>query len=477
MPDYLKFSIETAPLLLFVAALIFHIVYFKFKRYQDLLTTLFSIAFYVAFSALTIGLPIYVTAVVYLFSKKISSTKNKLVHLIGAALLLILPLFVYKLLQAEILPGGHQFILRWGIPIGISYYTFQGLAYLFDLSRGLVAAPQSLFKLLGYLTYFPKLIAGPIERPTDFQKRINAKISFCPEDFRNGIWLMSLGLMKIFVFAAPIYYIVQPVFENPAAASSIHILLVPILARYQIYFDFSGYTDLARGAARMHGSHLMKNFDAPFQVTNISDYWSRWHISLSSWMRDYVFYPVSLKLKLKWAPFFALFLSFFLIGIWHGLSLNFIVYGGIHAAAIAIHQVIKRPLAQLLEKVGQKAFSSLVAVVGWMVTFLGVVCLSSLLFWNKDLNATILYLGSLKEINLNSLVSGVLALSIEEKRLIFMVLLFELMLLFHRRIQNFADWLSSQQSWARLAVYFLYLVTMLLFSHLGEMVAVRYAAF
>jgi len=217
------------------------------------------------------------------------------------------------------------------LPIGISFYTFQSLSYTIDVYRGTVRPEKHLGYFSLYVIFFPQLVAGPIERPGNLIPQLREKHRFSYDNFTNGLKLMAWGFFKKMVIADRMAIFIDAVYRNPSDYHGFQVVIVTIFFAIQLYADFSGYSDIAVGSAQVLGFRLMQNFNRPHIADSVSDFWKRWHISLSSWIRDYVFMPLSDVFR-KWRlPGFAFagFLSFLLFGIWHGAGWNFVVFGAV----------------------------------------------------------------------------------------------------------------------------------------------------
>lgn len=224
------------------------------------------------------------------------------------------------------------------LPVGISFFTFQGISYVVDVYRGDVAVQKNIFKLGLYIVLFPQLIAGPIVRYQDIAKEIDSrKVSL--DDFAAGIERFIIGLGKKSIIANTMAVIVDAIWERGAGNSIWTVAWLGSIAyTLQIYFDFSGYSDMAIGLGRMFGFHFNENFNLPYISKNISEFWRRWHISLSSWFRDYVYIPLGGNRK---RVYINLAIVFLLTGIWHGASWNFVAWGAWNGLFILIERFIR----------------------------------------------------------------------------------------------------------------------------------------
>lgn len=225
------------------------------------------------------------------------------------------------------------------LPIGISFYTFQSLSYTIDVWRGRLAAEESLLRFGVYVAFFPQLVAGPIVRATEFLPQLRAQLSLDRESVDFAIWRISKGLLKKVILGDFIAaYFTDIVFSDPANHSSLENLLALYAFTLQIYADFSGYSDIAIGVGRLLGFRLPENFDRPYQASNVGEFWRRWHMTLSSWLRDYLFFPLGGSQGSVAKTYFNLWLTMFLIGMWHGASYNFLIYSNLHGFALLFNR-------------------------------------------------------------------------------------------------------------------------------------------
>ena len=244
-------------------------------------------------------------------------------------------------------------LLEIALPVGISFYTFQTLGYTLDVYRGQLAPAKSFKEFALFVAFFPQLVAGPILRASNFLPQIREK--FSQMDTKNylkqiliqrtnlkfGLTLMSFGFFKKMFFADNIAPFVDEIFLNPVGLDSFSILLGTIGFGIQVYCDFSGYSDIAIGAALILGFKVPQNFNFPFFATSPTEFWRRWHISLSTWVRDYVFYPMLNFKSSKLRLFASVFATLFLIGIWHGAGWNFVIFGILHGLYVGIETAIR----------------------------------------------------------------------------------------------------------------------------------------
>lgn len=257
------------------------------------------------------------------------------------------------------------------LPIGISFFTFQGLSYVVDVYRGDVKAQKNLIKLGMYISLFPQLIAGPIVRYIDIEKEVNHR-NVTLDDFYAGVTRFVIGLSKKVIISNPLAYQVDLIFaQNTSNLQLTTAWLGAIMYSLQIFFDFSGYSDMAIGLGRMFGFTFLENFNLPYIASSIKEFWRRWHISLSSWFRDYLYIPLGGNRRGN--VYCNLIIVFFLTGLWHGASLNFIVWGLWHGLFQIIERILTQKKSFLLRDdlpiygmVLRRIYTLMVVLIGWV---------------------------------------------------------------------------------------------------------------
>lgn len=238
------------------------------------------------------------------------------------------------------------------LPIGLSFHTFQAMSYTIEVYRGNQKAERNIFVYALYVLFFPQLVAGPIERPQNLLHQFYEKHQFNSERVTKGLMLMMWGFFKKIVIADRLALMVNPVFADVHSHSGPVLLLAAFMFMYQIYADFSGYSDIARGSAMVLGFKLMENFNRPFSSLSVGEFWRRWHISLSSWLRDYLYNPLALggegrrsKLRLH----LSLIVTFVIIGLWHGANWTFAIFGllqGVYIVSEILTERVRKKLHQ-----------------------------------------------------------------------------------------------------------------------------------
>lgn len=231
--------------------------------------------------------------------------------------------------------------LQLFLPIGISFYTFQTLSYTIDVYRGNIKVEKHLGIFAVYVSFFPQLVAGPIEKGKNLLPQFYKKVPFDYFRITNGLKLMFWGFFKKIVIADQVAIVVNTIYSNPADFSAIPLILATVLFAFQIYCDFSGYSDIAIGSSQVLGIKLMDNFRRPYFARSIANFWQRWHISLYKWFRDYVYIPLGGNQVSHLRNYLNIFIVFLLSGLWHGASWTFILWGMLHAFYLIFASVTK----------------------------------------------------------------------------------------------------------------------------------------
>jgi D-alanyl-lipoteichoic acid acyltransferase DltB (MBOAT superfamily) len=249
--------------------------------------------------------------------------------------------------------------LRIILPVGISFYTFQAMSYTIDVYRGTIPACRNLVNFLAFVSFFPQLVAGPIERASHLLPQFERTLSINRAMLDEGVWLIVWGMFKKVVIADNLDPLVSMVYQNDTYSGPA-VVLATVAFGFQIYCDFSGYSDIARGLARVLGFDIMVNFNLPYFAANIREFWQRWHISLSTWLRDYLYISLGGNRRGRARTYANLFTTMVLGGLWHGAAWNFALWGAWHGAGLIAHRMLET-------KSGKTR-----TVVGWLVTMLFV---------------------------------------------------------------------------------------------------------
>lgn len=243
------------------------------------------------------------------------------------------------------------------LPVGISFYTFQSISYIVDVYKGRVSPTETWIEYLFFLSYFPALVAGPIVRADYFLPQIQNRDHASREEMAAGLWLIILGLVKKAVVADYIAQYNDLIFASPTGYSGLESLMGVVGYVVQIYCDFSGYSDMAIGISAIMGFRLTKNFDFPYKSRNLTDFWRRWHISLSTWLRDYVYIPLGGNRRGTLRTYVNNFLTMLVGGLWHGAAWKFVIWGGMHGVGLIVHKALRPWLVKIPDTWPVKAAS------------------------------------------------------------------------------------------------------------------------
>lgn len=267
------------------------------------------------------------------------------------------------------------------LPVGISFYTFQTMSYTIDIYRKNMVPTRSFGDFALFVSFFPQLMAGPIERARRLLPQISSKRMLKKEQIREGLFLVWWGLFKKVIIADSVALIVNHVFAHYETMSGLDVLLAVIAFGIQLYCDFSGYSDMARGLGKMMGFELMANFNIPHLASNPEDFWRRWHISLSSWMRDYVFYPMSVRSRNSTGMILSIMATMTIMGFWHGACWTFIIWGFYYGLVQAVYLQIK-PFIKRLNQHRSPGRTLLMKTVG--IVCMNIILHMSLLFFRAE---------------------------------------------------------------------------------------------
>src|SRR5262245_9092459 len=270
------------------------------------------------------------------------------------------------------------------LPVGVSFYTFQELSYVVDVYRGDLKAARRFTDFALFVSFFPQLVAGPIERATRLLPQIQQPRRVTWSGVRSGAWLILLGIFKKVFVADNLAHLVDAVYDPAAKPTGLEQWLGVYAFAFQIYCDFAGYSDVARGSARLMGFELMKNFDLPYFATSLRELWRRWHISLTTWLRDYLYIPLGGNRVSKPRHYFNMLTTMILCGFWHGAAWVFVLWGLLHAVALVIQHALTPALARLPSR-GLAAW--VLKTLGWLLAF-HLWCLFFVPFRSADLAQT-----------------------------------------------------------------------------------------
>lgn len=276
------------------------------------------------------------------------------------------------------------------VPLGISFYSFQSIGYVVDVYRKLIPAEKNPVRYTLFVSFFPHLLAGPIEPAQHFLPQLKEEKDITRKMIFAGILLILAGLCKKLVIADHLGAYVDLVFKHPENYKGFSVALAAFFARYQIYCDFSGYTDIALGSALMFGYKLTPNFNRPFFSQNITEYWNRWHISLSQWIKKYIFYPLLATPATVLGARGLAVITFFVLGLWHGGTANYLLYGLLQGLFIAVDSTTKKWRTRFYQQSGISRHPRLLKAFGILLTFFLIVVPPTLFFRAPDLKTSLL---------------------------------------------------------------------------------------
>lgn len=388
-------------------AIVFSLYWVLSHRLQNLLLFVAGYIFYGWWDWRFVFLIFGTTLKEYLVGLKISSArhkKEKKAYLILSILMNLALLFIFKycdfffsslqgICDSLHIPL-HIPATSILLPIGISFFTFECICYSVDIYRGIIQADRNFFNFAIYINFFPHLVAGPIIRAKNLISQIRVPRSLDVKQVISGFTLATFGFFKKVMIADHLAIAVDPVFANLGITSSLEIICGIFLFSFQIYFDFSGYTDIARGISRSLGFELPINFNIPYLAKNPVDFWERWHISLSTWFRDYLYYPLAITFlrrsqvwPMKYLPHI---ISMTLIGLWHGASNKFIFFGFYWGLCIVLWEIFSIPITNRIPTVLLIGANYIIVCFGWYlfrITTLGEV---SCLWKNTGIQSSLL---------------------------------------------------------------------------------------
>ena len=353
------------------------ILYFPIKniKYRNIILLIFSLIFYSWGEPKYIFLMLLTVLIAYIFGLLIDKyrkdKKKSKLFLVISIILILLNLFIFKYLDFSIGIINSIFKTNIGLtklvlPIGISFYTFQILSYVIDLYWGKVGVQKNYFRLLLYVSFFPQLIAGPIVRYETVEKEISDRKTTL-DGFISGFKRFIWGLAKKVIVANNVAIFCDYVYNNYSSYGSNILWVAAVCYTLQIYFDFSGYSDMAIGLGKMFGFNFLENFNYPYIATSINDFWRRWHISLSTFFRDYVYIPLGGNRVSKIKFIRNIFIVWLLTGIWHGASYNFILWGLYYAILLLIEKMVTGKYIEKLPKVLKILYSLFFITLGLVI--------------------------------------------------------------------------------------------------------------
>ncbi len=368
-----------------------YVYYLLTPHYRRWFLLLASYSFYWAWSVPYSILMVCYTLLAYKTARIIESSnkpKNRTTALITFLVVVISTLFVFKYANFFLDSGYSLFGFRlWPqlnllLPLGISFYTFSTISYIVDVYKGVTKAKESILDVGLYVIFFPSLLAGPIVRAEVLMPQFACNASVDWMVIRSGIAQIVWGMLKKVYVADSIAPIANEVFASPENVSALGLVLGTLAYTVQVYCDFSGYSDIAIGSARLLGIELPKNFEKPYLAYSITDFWRRWHISLSNWLRDYLYIPLGGNRGGNLRTYANLMITMLLGGLWHGAGWNWVVWGGLQGAMLSIERATK---------LSSKPTSKMNYVIRWLIT-LFLICTSWIFFRASNLDSAIVVL-------------------------------------------------------------------------------------
>lgn len=374
---------------------LFIMLYFAFRNHntaRSYIVSIFSLYFFYKASGLFVGLVLLSAVIDYVLSNLIYTRQkrgSKKALLMLSVLGNLGMLFYFKYTNFFISFSNQAFAtginpLNIMLPVGISFYTFENISYTIDVYRGEFAPEKKFINYLLFLSFFPKLMMGPIVRAKDFIPQLHKPYEVTQFDFAKGFYLITSGLFKKLVISDYLTLnLVNYIFDDPARHTGLECLIALFAYAIVIYCDFSGYSDVAIGIARWLGITIPPNFASPYQSKTITEFWRRWHISLSSWLRDYLYiFWLGGNRKGRFRQYINLFITMLLGGFWHGANWTFIAWGAMHGTALAIHKVWMEAGAGFIKKVDKNIIYNFFAQ---LLTFL-FVCFCWIFFKAVNFN-------------------------------------------------------------------------------------------
>jgi len=357
------------------------------------------------------------------------------------------------------------------LPVGISFYTFQALGYSIDVYRGDIKAEKNFFRYALFVSFFPQLVAGPIERSTNLLRQLKTETTFNYENMRRGLCMMAWGYYLKLVVADNATIVIDTVYGDISRYSGWYLVVATILFAFQIYGDFGGYSMIAIGAAKVMGFDIMENFNAPYMAQSVTEFWHRWHVSLSQWFRDYLYIPLGGNRKSVIRKYINVMIVFLVSGLWHGASWSFVIWGGLNGLFQVIEGVFKKSAERILNALKIDTASHCFIALKVLVTFAlvdftwlffraqsagkGVAIIKGMLFGN---NPWVLFDGALYGLGLSQKALGALFLAIAF-----------LMFYDYKKVRgvNLIDWVLKQQFVFRLMIYVIFVGIILVFGAWG----------
>ncbi|MDP1801708.1 MAG: MBOAT family O-acyltransferase [Bacteroidota bacterium] len=340
-----------------LVTLVYFLLPHQFRWIWLLGASVYFYSYFIPYYLLILALAIIIDYGAGILIENSNNKKHQKYYLVASILSTILLLFIFKYynfavtninhLTGYVQSGWKIDLLALALPVGLSFHTFQSLSYVIEVYRGNQKAERHFGIYSLYVMFYPQLVAGPIERPQNMLHQFYEKHNFDPKQFTMGLRLIVWGLFKKVVIADNINVITNSIFDNYSQLNSLYLYFGALLFSIQIYCDFSGYSDMALGSAKCMGFKLMENFNLPYISQSIKEFWSRWHISLSTWFKDYVYLPLGGNREGKKKMVLNQVYVFLISGVWHGANWTFLVWGALHAFYNTIGNLLPKQLLNL----------------------------------------------------------------------------------------------------------------------------------
>ncbi|QGU95839.1 MBOAT family protein [Clostridium bovifaecis] len=451
-------------------------------KYRWILLLAASYYFYMSWNPKYVVLILTTTFISYLSGMWIENTlnlKKKKAYLSFSILSNLAILFVFKYLNffndsfRQLFSYFHASYpisnFKLLLPVGISFYTFQSLSYSIDVYRGTQKAERHFGIYALYLSFFPQLVAGPIERSDRLLPQFYKKHNFDYKRVTDGLKIMGWGFFKKVVIADRLAILVNTVYNNPTSYTGLPLIVATIFFAFQIFCDFSGYSDIAIGAAKVMGYDLMENFRSPYFSKNIAEFWRRWHISLSTWFKDYLYIPMGGSRVKKSRHFFNIFITFMVSGLWHGASWTFVIWGALHGIYQIVGALTKRFRESFADTIGLTKMPKLHKFIKALITFI-LVDFAWIFFRANSLSDALYVVKNLfrglGDINsLNRVVELLLSLGLDKTSFLVGIAAIAIMEMVHllQRRNSIVDILNKQTALFRWVIYYVLIFTIMLF--------------
>jgi alginate O-acetyltransferase complex protein AlgI len=338
------------------------------------------------------------------------------------------------------------------LPVGLSFHTFQAMSYTIEVYRGHQKAERHFGIYALYVMFYPQLVAGPIERPQNILHQFYERHSFDYKNVTDGLKLMAWGLFKKVVIADRLASVVTHVYDNPTNFEGLSLIIATFFFAFQIYCDFSGYSDMAIGAAQVMGFKLMKNFDRPYLSKSISEFWKRWHISLSTWFRDYLYISLGGNRVSQSRLYFNLMVTFIISGLWHGANWTYVIWGGLNGLYLIIEFILTKPFTNVVNFLKINRLPFILNVFKGFVTF-NLICLTWVFFRAKTVSDAFYIITHLfKDFTVKGVFSK-LAVAKFDLQIIVLSLVILIVVEWLQRGVSLRNWLTVKPLYVRWSVY------------------------